>query len=127
VLVDTDWRSIVWESSDPARMTRVLTAWEEHLVHPCLDRSLPGLLKQAGFALGQAQALSAFDLDFTEEGYSAPLAQLIVDFVPGRQGLSRDDAEAWREDLRRTDQEGHYIFCLNQDLFLAIKPTQGLM
>ena len=127
VVVDTDWRSIVWETRDPARMTRVLNAWEEHLAHPCLARTLPGLLKHAGFALRQAQVLSAFDLAFSEEGYSYGLAQLIGDFVPGRQGLSKDDGEAWHEDLRRTDQEGRYFFCLNQDLYLAVKPTEGLL
>jgi len=104
VVVDTDWRSIVWETSDPARMTRVLNAWEEHLVHPCLDRALPGLLQQAGFALNQPQVLSAFDLALTEDGFSSTLAQLIGDFVVGRQGLSKDDGDAWREDLRRAEQ-----------------------
>ena len=127
VVVDTDWRSIVWETRDPARMTRVLDAWGEHLVHPCLARTLPSLLKHAGFALRQAQVLSAFDLAFSEEGYSYGLAQLIVDFVPGRQGLSKEDAEAWHQDLRRTDQEGRYYFCLNHVLYLEVKPTEGLM
>ncbi len=124
-VVDSDWRSIVWETSDPTRMTRVLNAFEEHLVHPCLNRSLPGLLKQAGFALQQAQVLSAFDLAFTEEQFSYGLAQLIGDFVVGRQGLSRDDAELWQEDLRKADQEGRYFFSLNQYLYLAIKPMEG--
>jgi arsenite methyltransferase len=126
VVVDTDWRAIAWESSDAARMTRVLTAWEEHLVHPSLARSLPLLLKQAGFTLRQAQVLSAFDLAFAEDRFSYGLAQLIVDFVSGRQGLSQEDVEAWQEDLRQTDQEGRYFFCNNQDLYLAIKPTEGL-
>jgi arsenite methyltransferase len=127
VVVDTDWRSIVWEASDQARMTRVLDAWEEHLVHPRLGRSLPLLLKKAGLALRHAQVLNAFDLAFTEDRFSYGLAQLIVDFVPGRQGLSQDDVEAWQEDLRQSDQEGRYFFCLNQNLYLAIKPTDGLV
>lgn len=27
----------------------------------------------------------------------------------------------------QTDQEGRYFFCLNQYLYLAVKPTEGLM
>ena len=127
VVVDTDWRSIVWETADPARMTRVLDAWEEHLVHPCLDRSLPRLLKQAGFALTHAQVLTALDLAISEDQFSYGLAQLIVAFLPGRQGLSTDDGEAWQEDLRRANQEGRYFFCLNQYLYLAIKPAERLV
>lgn len=124
-VVDTDWRSIVWESSDPARMARVLNVFEEHLVHPCLNRVLPGLLKQPGFALKHAQILSAFDLAFTDDRFSYGLAQLIGDFVVGRQGLSRDDVEAWQEDLNQANQEGRYFFSLNQYLYLAIKPMEG--
>jgi len=125
-MVDTDWRAVAWESSDVGRMTRVLAAWEEHLVHPSLARSLPFLLKQAGFTLEQAQVLSAFDVTFAEDRFSYGLTQMIVDFVPGRQGLSQEDGEAWREDLRQPDQEGRYYFCLNQDLYLAIKLPEGL-
>ena len=45
LILDTDWDSIVWHSSDPDRMRRVLAAWEEHLVHPDLPRRLTGLLE----------------------------------------------------------------------------------
>jgi hypothetical protein len=66
-------------------------------------------------------------LAFAQDRFSYGLAQLIVDFVSGRHGLSQEDGEAWREDLRQTDREGRYFFCLNQVLYLAIKPTEGLM
>jgi len=39
LILDTDWDSIVWHSSDPARMARVLKAWGEHLVDPHLPRT----------------------------------------------------------------------------------------
>src|SRR5437764_14593709 len=47
LVLDTDWDSIVWRSSDDARMERVLRAWEEHLAHPRLPRVLPSLLREA--------------------------------------------------------------------------------
>jgi arsenite methyltransferase len=127
VVIDTDWRSIAWEASDQARMTRILHAWEEHLVHPTLARSLPRLLKRTGFALTHPQVLTAFDLTFTEDRFSYGLASLVADFVSGRQGLSLNEAEAWLEDLHRTAKEDRYFFCLNQYLYLAVKPTEVLM
>jgi ubiquinone/menaquinone biosynthesis C-methylase UbiE len=36
VILDTDWRSIVWHSSDPARMDRMLACWDDHLADPHL-------------------------------------------------------------------------------------------
>ena len=36
VVWDVDWASVSWHSKDPARMTRVLGAWDEHLApHRC--------------------------------------------------------------------------------------------
>src|SRR5262245_61468943 len=49
LVLDTDWDSIVWRSSDEARMARVLEAWDEHLAHRDLPRHLPRLLADAGF------------------------------------------------------------------------------
>ena len=48
LVLDTDWDSIVWASSDNERMDRVLAAWEEHLVDPHLPRTLTRLLGDAG-------------------------------------------------------------------------------
>jgi hypothetical protein len=48
LVLDTDWDSIVWRSSDEERMARVLAAWEQHLVDPHLPRTLRGSLERAG-------------------------------------------------------------------------------
>jgi ubiquinone/menaquinone biosynthesis C-methylase UbiE len=40
LILDTDWDSLVWHSSDPARMRRILTAWDEHLADTHLSRRL---------------------------------------------------------------------------------------
>lgn len=40
VIVDTDWDTIAWHSSDRARMAQILAAWDEHLADPCLPRTL---------------------------------------------------------------------------------------
>jgi hypothetical protein len=49
------------------------------------------------------------------------MAELIADYVPGRQGLTEADAIAWREDLDRLSRSGDYFFSLNRYLFLATK------
>ena len=44
LVLDTDWDAIVWRSSEPDRMRRVLAAWDEHLADPYLPRRLTGQL-----------------------------------------------------------------------------------
>ena len=55
LVLDTDWDSIVWGSSDGARMRRVLEAWNEHLADPYLPRRLPGLLALGGLRAGRVR------------------------------------------------------------------------
>ncbi|MDP2009250.1 MAG: methyltransferase domain-containing protein, partial [Phenylobacterium sp.] len=44
LILDTDWRSLVWHSSDPGRMDRVLACWDAHLADPHLPAKLGPLL-----------------------------------------------------------------------------------
>ena len=49
VLWDVDWTTLSWHSADPERMRRALSAWDEHLAHPALPRTLAADLRRAGF------------------------------------------------------------------------------
>ncbi len=46
---------------------------------------------------------------------------MIVDFTPGKRGVTQEEASAWAEDLRRLGEEGSHFFSLNRYLFLAMK------
>jgi SAM-dependent methyltransferase len=59
LVLDTDWDSIVWHSSDEERMARVLAAWEQHLVDPHLPRRLRGWLERDGLTAEEVQAWAA--------------------------------------------------------------------
>ena len=48
LVMDTDWESCVWNSSDDARMRRVIEIWNTHCPHPHLPRRLGRLLAAAG-------------------------------------------------------------------------------
>jgi ubiquinone/menaquinone biosynthesis C-methylase UbiE len=121
VIVDTDWDSIVWSSTDDARTSRILAAWDEHLTDPHLPRRLRPLLLQTGFAVPRAEAITTINLEFA--GYSQGLAGLVAAFVVGRRGVTQQEVDAWLADLRRLDAEDGYFFSLDQHLFLASKPN----
>jgi arsenite methyltransferase len=116
-ILDTDWDSIVWRSSDDARMARVLRAWDEHLAHPHLPRRLPELLAKAGFALRSTTVVPVLNVGYERETYSAHVIGTIAGFVPGRRGVSAEEAAAWAADLRELGE--NYFFSLNRYLFVA--------
>ncbi len=122
LILDTDWDSLLWHASDQARMTRVLTAWKEHLVDPHLPRTLSSRLKRAGFLVRRREVIPLLNPEYDPNTYSHGLIGLIGAFVVGRQGVTPDEVQGWAEDLRALGGDGAYFFSLNRYLFLAEKP-----
>jgi len=117
VLLDTDWDSIVWRSRDEGRMARVLTAFEEHLTDPHLPRTLGDLLANAGFTVTHRQVIPMLNAGYQARTYSAGLIDIVTGFVPGRAGVTEEEARAWADDLRALGDS--YFFSLNRYLFVA--------
>jgi hypothetical protein len=117
LVLDTDWESILWRSSDADRMRKVLAAWDEHLADPHLPRRLTELLTQTGFTVTHRSAIPLFNAGYDPGTFSAGLIGVIAAFVPGRAGVTAADANAWAEDL--VGFGAGYFFSLNRYLFLA--------
>ncbi len=116
-VLDTDWDSLVWHSSDPGRTRRVLTAWDAHLADPFLPRRLPRLLRDAGFSEPTVRVLPLLAVGWDERSFAAGLVGLIEAFVPGRDGIAANEAQAWATDVRALGAEA--FFSLNRYLYLA--------
>lgn len=122
LVVDTDWDSIVWHTTDRARMERVLAAFTEHCAHPYLPRTLAPRLRQAGFLLERQDVFPLFNPTYGVDTYSYGIIDFVASFVPGRRGVTAEEAKAWAEELRALGEGGAYFFSLNRYLFLVAKP-----
>src|SRR5689334_2849932 len=120
LVLDTDWDSVVWHAADRDLQRRVLAAWEEHLVHPRLPRTLPGHLRRAGFRVTGRHLIPLFNSSYEEGSYSGQTMHTIARFVTGRQGLTETDVDAWMADLRERGAEDEYLFSINRYCFLAV-------
>jgi ubiquinone/menaquinone biosynthesis C-methylase UbiE len=107
LILDTDWDSIVWHSSDRDRMLRVLEKWNDHLADPYLPRRLPGLLRDAGFELLEATIIPILNRGEADD-FSRGVMQTIADFV---------EDQGWAADLRAMGED--YFFSLNRYVFTA--------
>ncbi len=119
VLVDTDWESAVWASSDERRMRRVLETWNEHIPHPQLPRTLKRRMESAGFRGVQVAVVPLLNLTYDPATYSVGMMTLIGNFASGRNGLSASDIADWREDAKRMGEQQSYFFSLNRYVFMA--------
>lgn len=124
LILDTDGDSIVWHSTDRARMDRILAAWNEHCTDFHLPPKLSSLLARAGFLIQRRDVTLLFNPEYDANTYSYGLMGLIAAFVPGRLGISQEEVEAWADDLRTLGREGMYFFSLTRYLFLVAKPER---
>ncbi len=119
LVLDTDWGSIVWRSSDDDRMRRVLSAWDGHLADPHLPRRLTGLLEDVSFSVTHRAAIPLLNVGYDPDTYSAGLIGFVSAFVPRHGDITVGDIESWASDLRGLGPA--YFFSLNRYLFLAVK------
>lgn len=123
VVVDTDWDSLVWHSSDPARMDRFIQIWKQRYVNATVARLFPRCLREAGFTIEHADAIPIVELVPDVASYSGSQVDEVAKFVGSKGGLSPEEATSWAEDLRALAGRGEYFFALNRYLFVARKPA----
>lgn len=124
LILDTDWRSLVWHSSDEARMARVLQVWDGHLADPHLPARLGPWLRAAGFEVRSVEVFPMLTPAWRKDTYAAGIAASIRDYAlkrgPGR-GLDRAEVDAWWADQQDLIARGAFFFSLNRYLFLATR------
>ena len=123
VVFDIDWATLSVSSVDEALTERVLRAWDEHLAHVSLPRTLAARLRAAGFEDVRATAYAFATVAFDPDTYGGALVPFIGAFVAGRQGLTDDDAQRWLDEQRALSERGEFYFAITQFCFTARKPA----
>jgi arsenite methyltransferase len=111
VILDTDWESIVWHLND-ARMSRILAAWEQHAADVHLPRTMAAKLCRAGFGMQSQEVIPLFNPSYDPNTFSNWIIDLIIPFVAGRNGITRDEVEGRAKHLRQSGEQGTYFFSL---------------
>lgn len=124
LILDTDWRSVVWHSSDEVRMARVLACWDGHLADPHLPAKLGPLLGAAGFQVLRVEIVPMLAAQWQPVSYAAGIMRAIHGFARNNgetQGLPAGDVQAWYDDQLRLMERGEFFFSVNRYAFLAIR------
>lgn len=124
LILDTDWRSVVWHSSDEARMARILACWDDHLADPHLPAKLGRLLARAGFQTIRVEIVPMLAPQWQPVSYAAGIMRTIHGFARGngaKHGLSAEDVQAWHDDQLRLAERGEFFFSVNRYMFFAMR------
>jgi ubiquinone/menaquinone biosynthesis C-methylase UbiE len=118
---DTDWGAILWYSSDPDRMTRIMNIWDSHLADPHLPQTLDRKLAVAGFKNVCIEPFVHIETKYHPSSVSGVLMNLIAGYAVS-QGVSQSEADDWAADLKALGSSGDYFYSSNEYIFTAVKP-----
>ena len=116
---DVDWTTASMRTAESDRMRRVLDAWDEHLTHVALPRTLSAQLRDAGFDGVRMRGHSFATNELSAETYGGFLVGFIEQFVIDRDALPEPEARAWADEQRELAQRGEFYFAVIQCLFTA--------
>jgi SAM-dependent methyltransferase len=122
VVWDIDWATVSLHSLQPKRMDRVMRAFDEHLAHPSLPRTLAPRLRSAGFINVEMQAHVFASCEMDPETYSAAVLPGIRSFVPGHDGIGEEEATAWLSEQHELGERGEFFMSSTQFCFAATRP-----
>lgn len=121
VLWDVDWGTVSWHAADRGLMDRALAAFDKHLVHPSLPRTLTAQLREAGFENVEMEGHVFATNELVPDAYGGFLVSALKNYVVEQGGISREDATAWRDEQRALAAEGRFFFSVTQFCFAATR------
>jgi arsenite methyltransferase len=122
VVWDVDWATVSLHALDPALTEGVLRAWDEHLTHPSLPRTLAPRLRSAGFEEVRMEAHPFATCELDPETYGVALLPFVGAFVVGRHGITSEEAQAWVSEQQQLGERAEFYFSSTQLCFTATKP-----
>jgi arsenite methyltransferase len=124
VVWDVDWATVSWHATDGARMDRVLRAWDRHLAHPSLPRTLAPRLRSVGFADVRATAHAFAATELVPDAYVGAILPLVERYVTAGGAVGDDEIEAWVAEQQELGRRGEFFFACLQFCFTATRPDR---
>jgi arsenite methyltransferase len=100
-------------------MRRMLDAWDHHLVHPSLPRTLTPRLHEAGFGDVTADGYAFVTTALDPETYGGSLMGMIYQYAVEHGGMDAADAQAWKAEQKQLAARGEFYFACTQVCFGA--------
>ena len=123
VVWDVDWATVSLHSLDTELTERVLRAWDQHLTHPSLPRTLGPRMRSVGFEQVRMHAHPFTTCELDPETYGAAMLPFIGKFVVGRDEITEDEAQTWVSEQQELGARGEFYFASTQLCFTATKPS----
>jgi arsenite methyltransferase len=121
VVWDVDWSTLSWHSSRSDLTERVVRAWDDHLTHPALPRTLAAQMRAAGFAEVEAVGHAFVAVDFSDETYAVATMGVIEQYVAGHPDVGAEAAAEWVAEQKALGERGELFAACIQFCFTGVR------
>lgn len=121
VIIETDWRGCVLNSSNFQLTEQIIHAWDCSVPSPNLPVRLSSMLSDQEFSGIHIQAVPILTTNAAPGGYSSNMAQWFARAAVNQKVVTEEQARNWLEDLNEKYRRDQYFFCVNRFLFSAVK------
>ena len=119
VISDMHWDSLVWRSDDPARMDRMIAAWDEHLADRVVPETLPERLATAGFRDIRSIPVPFCDILPRPDGIARMMIILMTGYARENALLPEAEVDAWQAEQEALAEAGRFFFSLTHFVTVA--------
>jgi len=121
-LVSVLWDHFRFHGPDPGLNERLIDAFRAHCPHQMLPMALPRMLSESGFVGSLQWPVTLFERSLNDNSYAFWVSKVVAAFAVG-QGISRDDAEVWLQQLQQADNERRFGFVSMPVLTVTCAPA----
>jgi arsenite methyltransferase len=121
VVLDTDWDTWVWNSTDPTSMAKMMNLYKQVYADARLPRTLSKQLVNAGFDITRRDQFAIENRHLVPDSYSGHQISFVA--AVAQDAVSAAEIQAWSDSILAAANSGGYSFSLCRDLFSAVKPA----
>lgn len=121
-VVATDWRTLVWRTSDDERCERIMAAYSDHCADPRMGSRLQALFRaDPTVQITSIEPYSILETAVSDGAFYSHFATLVADYVRGHDAVPTAEVDAWLADVEER-AEGTPFLGFTQYLY-TVEPS----
>mmetsp|Transcript_17605 Transcript_17605/g.59160 ORF Transcript_17605/g.59160 Transcript_17605/m.59160 type:complete len:311 (+) Transcript_17605:36-968(+) len=125
LICETDWDSLIVHTDDVPRLEKIRAAAVTTFLDAHLPPRLPGLLHEAGLALGEASTVPMLSAGVAlPESFMGHWAFHVAAEKARAAGMDERDVAGWLQEQQDRSRDGAFFACVHRFLFLAWRPPR---
>ncbi len=121
VLIETEWRSVLLNTSMQALTSRMFASWDAAVPSPGLPAKLLGMCDDSGFTAMRVDVIPIVATSKTPYTFAGQIIEWTAEHACKCGAASDEEAKLWLQELDELDRTGKFFFSLNRFLFTGVK------